>query len=147
MPVEIGLQTEQGYPHKGVIDYIAPQVDPGTGTLTVRGIFENKNLALIPGLFVRVRVAVHHTDRALLVDDAAIGSSQLGNYVYVVGPDDVVEQRTITVGALQEDGLRVVESGLNAGDRVVVVGIQRAVPGNKVAPENTQMTGRNAAKS
>jgi len=147
VPVEIGLQTEQGYPHKGVIDYIAPQVDPGTGTLTVRGIFENKNLALIPGLFVRVRVAVHHTDRALLVDDAAIGSSQLGNYVYVVGPDDVVEQRTITVGALQEDGLRVVESGLNAGDRVVVVGIQRAVPGNKVAPENTQMTGRNAAKS
>jgi len=142
VPVEIGLQTETSYPHKGVIDYIAPQVDAGTGTLMVRGIFENKDSALLPGLFVRVRVPMRQIDKALLVADTAIGSSQLGSYVLVVGDDDVVEQRTITTGALQDNGLRVVESGLKAGERVVVSGIQRAVPGNKVAPETTEMAGR-----
>ena len=71
--VEIGLQTEEGYPHKGKVDYIAPQVDPSTGTLEVRAVFENKDLALLPGLFVRVRVPVQKLDKGLLVDDAAIG--------------------------------------------------------------------------
>ncbi len=142
VPVEIGLQTETGYPHRGVIDYIAPQGDAGTGTLMVRGLFENKDFALLPGLFVRVRVPMRQIDKALLVADTAIGSSQLGSYVLVVGDDEVVEQRTITAGALQDNGLRVVESGLEAGERVVVSGIQLAVPGNKVAPEATEMAGK-----
>jgi RND family efflux transporter MFP subunit len=138
IPVEIGLQTEQGYSYKGTIDYIAPQVDPNTGTLEVRGIFDNKTLALIPGLFVRVRVPLGPPQPALLVDDIAIGANQLGSYVLVVNAQDVVEQRVVKTGQLQ-GGLRVIESGLQPGDKVVIDGLQRAVPGNKVAPETVAM--------
>jgi RND family efflux transporter MFP subunit len=144
IPVEIGLQTEDGYSYKGTIDYIAPQVDPNTGTLEVRGIFDNKNLALIPGLFVRVRVPLGPPQPALLIDDIAIGANQLGSYVLVVNGQDVVEQRVVKTGPLQ-GGLRVIESGLQPGDKVVVDGVQRAVPGNKVAPETVVMGAATAA--
>jgi RND family efflux transporter MFP subunit len=144
VPVEIGLQTEQGYSYKGTIDYIAPQIDPSTGTLEVRGIFDNKSLALIPGLFVRVRVPLGPPQPGLLVDDTAIGANQLGSYVLVLDNDNVVQQRTVKTGPLQ-GGLRVIESGLQPGDKVVVDGLQRAVPGNKVAPETVAMGGATAA--
>jgi len=144
VPVEIGLQTEQGYSYKGTIDYIAPQIDPSTGTLEVRGIFDNKSLALIPGLFVRVRVPLGPPQPGLLVDDTAIGANQLGSYVLVVDNENVVQQRVVKTGPLQ-GGLRVVESGLQPGDKVVVDGLQRAVPGNKVAPETVAMGGATAA--
>jgi RND family efflux transporter MFP subunit len=144
--VEIGLQTEDGYPHKGMVDYIAPQVDPSTGTLEVRAVLENKNLALLPGLFVRVRVPVHRRGNGLLVEDTVIGSSQLGEYVLVVGKDNTVEQRTVKVGQL--DGkLRAIESGLTAEDWVVTNGLQRAIPGNKVDPERLPTAAKTAADS
>jgi len=134
IPVEIGLGDEEGYPHKGHLDYVAPQVDASTGTLSVRGIIDNKEHALLPGLFVRVRVPVAHKDKALLVRDDAIGTNQQGNYVLVLGKDDVIEQRPVKIG--QRDGsMRVIESGLEAGDWVVMAGIQRAVPEMKVTPE------------
>lgn len=134
IPVEIGLGDEEGYPHKGHLDYVAPQVDASTGTLSVRGIIDNKEHALLPGLFVRVRVPVAHKDKALLVRDDAIGTNQQGNYVLVLGKDDVIEQRPVKIG--QRDGsMRVIESGLDAGDWVVMAGIQRAVPEMKVTPE------------
>lgn len=113
VPVEIGLQIEEGYPHKGVIDYIAPQIDASTGTLQVRGIFENKDAALLPGMFARVRVPIRRPAPALLVPDTAIGTSQLGRYVLVVNKDNVVEQRTVTIGQVDK-GLRVIESGTQA---------------------------------
>lgn len=138
VPVEIGLQTEEGYPHAGVIDYISPTLESSTGTLQVRGIFKNENLALLPGLFARVRVAVDKRPDAILVDDTAIGTNQLGSYVLVVGKDNLVEQRQVKTGPL-EGQLRVIESGINADELVVVGGNQRAVPGNKVDPQHGAM--------
>jgi RND family efflux transporter MFP subunit len=138
VPVEIGLQSGTDYPFKGHLDYVSPQIDAATGTLSVRGIVDNKDHALLPGLFVRVRVPVGHEDKALLVRDDAIGANQQGSYVLVVGKDETIEQKVVKTGQ-REGPLRVVESGLDAGDWVVTEGIQQAIPGSKVAPEKVTM--------
>ncbi|MCX5493782.1 efflux RND transporter periplasmic adaptor subunit [Kaistia dalseonensis] len=144
IPVEIGLETEDGYPHQGVIDYVAPNVDQNTGTLEVRGVFDNKARLLIPGLFARVRVPLQKKDDAVLVPDTAIATSQAGSYVLVVNKDNEVEQRVVTVGQL--DGQqRVIETGLTIDDKVIIGGNQRAVPGNKVDPTVVSMTANAAA--
>jgi RND family efflux transporter MFP subunit len=133
VPLEVGLQTEQGYPHRGTLDYAAPTVDSSTGTLLVRGILENANRLLLPGYFVRVRVPLQQKP-SLLVPDVALGSDQAGRYVLVLNADNVAEQRKVTTGQL--DGtLRVIESGLKADDRVIVDGLLRAIPGQKVDPQ------------
>jgi RND family efflux transporter MFP subunit len=132
--IDLGLQNEgDDYPHKGRLDYVSPEVDPATGTLLVRGVFDNPKLALLPGLFVRVRIPAKQIPNAFLVADTAIGTAQQGKYVLVVNKDNVVEQKIVTVGQ-QIGENRVIESGLTADDRVVVGGIQRATPGAKVAP-------------
>jgi RND family efflux transporter MFP subunit len=138
IPVEVGLQTETGYPHVGHLDYRSPQVDAGTGTLTVRAVLDNKDGVLLPGLFVRVRVALQKRPDAILVDDRAIGNDQSGPYVLTLGADNKVEQRPIKISQLS-GGLRIVDSGLTADDWVVVGGIARAVPGATVSPERTKM--------
>jgi RND family efflux transporter MFP subunit len=133
--VQVGLPNESGFPHEGVLDYVAPQVDTGTGTLAVRAVFQNKQHALLPGYFVRVRIPrARGNTPSLLVPDVAIGTGQGGNYVLVVGKDDVVEQRAVSTGQL-DGALRVIESGLRADDDVVVQGLARAIPGQKVAPQ------------
>lgn len=133
--IDIGLQNEgTDFPHKGHLDYVSPELDPSTGTLLVRGVFENDKLSLLPGLFVRVRIPVQSIPDAVLVDDTAIGSAQQGKYVLVVNKDDVVEQKIVVTGQ-QVGQYRVIESGLSAEDRVVVGGIQRAAPGAKVNPQ------------
>ena len=134
VPVEVGLQSETGYPHRGTLDYASPSVNPSTGTLPVRAVFQNANRLLLPGYFVRVRVPVGEPANALLVPDSAIGSDQGGRYILVVDKDDVVEQRKVEIGP-RVDELRVVESGLNPQDRVVVAGVLRAIPGQKVDPQ------------
>src|SRR5581483_6206045 len=134
VPVEVGLQTEEGYPHKGMLDYAAPQVDQSTGTLAARGVLENADRALLPGNFVRVRVPIGGTlENALLVPETALGTDQGGRYLLVVGKDDVVEQRKVEIGPLEGTD-RVITKGLAAGDRVIVEGLLRAVPGQKVDP-------------
>jgi multidrug efflux pump subunit AcrA (membrane-fusion protein) len=117
VPIEVGLQTETGYPHKGVLDYVSPDVNQSTGTLQVRGIFENAKQSLLPGYFVRVRVPLR-AEQALLVPEVAVGSDQAGRYVLTVNGD-----------------MRVIESGLKPEERVVVSGILDAVPGQKVDPQ------------
>ncbi len=141
IPVEVGLQTEHGFPHTGRLDYIAPQVDPNLGTLSVRGILDNKSLALLPGLFARVRIPVGVAQDTLLVPDASISSNQQGFYLLTVNADNVVSQRQVTLGQLQNNGLRAIESGLKEGDRVIISGIQRAVPGSKVTPKTGEIKG------
>lgn len=133
MPVEVGLQNEDGYPHHGKLDYVAPTVDPSTGTLAARAVLENADRALLPGYFVRVRIP-SRPQPALLVPDVALGSDQGGRYVLVVNNDSVVEQRKVEPGQLVGD-LRVIEKGLTKDDRVVVGGVMRAIPGQKVSPE------------
>lgn len=141
--VEVGLQTETGYPHKGTLDYAAPGVDASTGTLAARGIIDNAKLELLPGYFVRVRVPME-SKNALLVPDVAIGSDQAGRYVLVVNQENVVEQRKVTPGFAVGE-MRVIESGLTPDDRVVVDGILRAIPGQKVEPK--MQTGQARAAS
>ena len=134
IPIEVGLQTEQGYPHKGMLDYAAPSINASTGTLAVRGILENADRTLLPGNFVRVRVpTISSLENALLVPETALGTDQGGRYLLVVGKDDVAEQREVEVGPL--DGTeRVIMKGLAADDRVIVEGLLRAIPGEKVEP-------------
>jgi RND family efflux transporter MFP subunit len=131
-PVEIGLQTEEGYPHAGKLDYVAPDIDPSTGTLAARGVLDNGNRSLLPGMFVRIRIPGKPRP-ALLVPDVAIGSDQAGRYVLVVNKDNVVEQRKVEPGQLEGD-LRVIEDGLTKDDRVVFGGVMQAIPGQKVDP-------------
>jgi RND family efflux transporter MFP subunit len=130
LPVDVGLQTENGYPHQGKLDYIAPTVNPGTGTLPARGELANADHTLLPGYFARVRVP-RRPQPALLVPDVALGADQGGRYVLVVNKEDVVEQRKVEAGQLVGE-LRVIATGLNKDDRVVVGGIMRAIPGQKV---------------
>jgi membrane fusion protein, multidrug efflux system len=138
VPVEIGLAGEDGYPHKGHLDYAAPQVDFASGTLTARALFENKDHALLPGLFVRVRTPIAQQNKALLTRDDALGTSQEGSYVLVVNADNVVERRVVKTGVRQGQ-LRIIESGLDPGDWVVTEGTQRAFPGAKVDPQRISL--------
>jgi RND family efflux transporter MFP subunit len=133
VPVEIGLQNETGYPHQGVLDYADPGLDPATGTLTVRGVFDNADRLLLPGLFVRVRVPVETNVPALLVPEAALGADQLGPTLLMVDAEDVVELRHVAIGDPEGD-LREITAGLKPDERLVVEGLQRAVPGEKVTP-------------
>ncbi len=141
MPVEVGLQTETGYPHVGKLDYIAPTVNTSTGTLAARAVLANADRVLLPGYFVRVRIPAK-PQPALLVPDVALGSDQAGRYVLVVNKDNVVEQRKVEPGQLVGD-LRVIENGLTKDDRVVVGGIMRAIPGQKVDAEQGSVAATN----
>lgn len=132
-PIEIGLANDTGYPHKGALDYVAPALNPSTGTLAARAVFVNEGRVLLPGYFVRVRIPLDPRP-SLLVPDAAVGTDLGGRYVLVVNRDDVVEQRKVEIGPVVGE-LRVIESGIAAEDRVVVAGLLRAVPGQKVAPQ------------
>ena len=134
LPVEIGLQTETGYPHKGKLDYISPTINQSTGTLAVRGVMPNPDRILLPGFYVRVRVPFDEDTKALLVPDIALGSDQSGRYVLVVNGENVVEQRKVQTGPLEGE-LRVIDSGLKPDDRVITAGLLRAIPGQKVDPQ------------
>jgi RND family efflux transporter MFP subunit len=135
IPVEVGLQSETGYPHRGTLDYAAPTVTQATGTLPARAVFANADKGLLPGYFVRVRIPMGPPHDALFVPDVALGSDQGGRYVLVVNNDNIVEQRKVEIGP-SIDGKRVIEKGLAAGDRVVVAGLLRAIPGQKVDPQS-----------
>jgi RND family efflux transporter MFP subunit len=143
VPIEVGLQTESGYPHKGKLDYAAPTLNQSTGTLAVRGVLPNADRVLLPGYYVRVRVPVEQQQAALLVPDVALGSDQAGRYVLVVNGENVVEQRKVQTGPLEGD-LRVIESGLKPDDRVVTAGLLRAIPGQKVDPQLQKIEASNA---
>ena len=138
VPLEIGLMTEEGFPHKGHLNYVSPEIDPNTGTVLLRGLFENPTRALLPGFFVRVRLPLGLAPKdELLVPDPVISEDQAGKYLLVVNKDDTVEQRRVTTGMLLPGSLRVVDKGLNADDRVVISTNGRAIPGRKVIPKLT----------
>ncbi|MBV8765433.1 MAG: efflux RND transporter periplasmic adaptor subunit [Hyphomicrobiales bacterium] len=134
MTIEVGLVNETGYPHKGTLDYAYPGVTSSTGTLAVRGVLPNPGRILLPGYFVRIRVPLSKEPDTLLVPDMAIGNDQGGRYVLLVGKDGIVEQRKIEIGETRGD-LRIVTQGLSADDSVIVSGVARAVPGQKVEAE------------
>lgn len=134
VPVEVGLDGN-GYPYRGTIQYVAPGIDPQTGTLLVRGILRNPNRTLLPGFFVRIRLPKGRVlPDALLVPDRALQADQGGRYLLVLNKDDVVEQRYVELGELRGP-LRVILSGLNGDERVVAGDLWRVTPGTKVTPK------------
>lgn len=123
-PVRVGLAGEEGYPHEGVLDFLDNHVDPRTGTIRARAVLGNADRRFTPGLFARVQLVDTREREALLVDDKAILTDQDRRYVYIVGANGTAERRDVTLGRIV-DGQRVVESGLAAGDQVVVSGVQK----------------------
>ncbi|MEI8371363.1 MAG: efflux RND transporter periplasmic adaptor subunit [Planctomycetota bacterium] len=136
--IRLGLADEEGFPHVGTINFIDNQVDVPTGTLRLRGLFPNPNRILSPGMFVRIRVPIGDPHQSLLVSERALGSDQGQKFLYVLNDKDEVAYRRVEVGALN-DGLRVIQSGLKAGERVILSGLQRVRPGMKVNAKNIAM--------
>ena len=136
IPVEVGLDNDAGqFPLRGTIQYVAPGIDPQTGTLFVRGILPNPNHVLLPGFFVRVRLPRGRVlAQAVLVPDRAVQTDQGGRYLLVVNQDDVVEQRYVKLGPL-DNSMRAIESGVTAQDRIIVSDFWRVAPGAKIAPK------------
>jgi len=136
VPVDVGIDDGAGrFPLRGKIQYVAPGIDPKTGTLFVRGILPNPNNVLLPGFFVRVRLPRGRVvPQALMVPDRAVQTDQGGRYLLVVNQDDVVEQRYVQLGTL-EGNMRFIESGLDAQDRVVISDFWRVTPGMKITPK------------
>ncbi len=133
IPAFFGLLDEKGYPQQGHLDFAALSVSATTGTLQARAIFANPAPGILPGLFVRVRVPSAAPHDALLIPGEAVAFDQQGEYVLVVGNENVVERRTIETGSMQGRNI-VVENGLALSDQVIVAGIVRAIPGRKVMP-------------
>ena len=142
--VHLGLANEEGYPHEGRLDFVDNQIDPNTGTIRTRAVFSNKSRALTPGLFARVKLVGDHKRKALLVRDAAIGTDQDRKFVLVLGPGDSLVYRPVVAGRLV-DGLRIIDSGLQPNEKVVVNGLMRVRPGMKVAPTLSEMTAADSA--
>lgn len=137
LKVFLGLSNQEGYPFEGYIDYMDNRLSQSTGTIQVRGVFANPDHRLLPGLFARIQSPVAHRESALLAPDSAVGSDQRGDYLLVVNSQNVVEYRPVVTGALIGND-RVIESGISAEDRLIVSGLQRAMPGLTVNPAEAQ---------
>jgi len=150
VPVLMGMQGEEGYPHEGKINFVDNQVFPSTGSISWRGVFPNPKppggtRLLAPGMFLRIRLPIGQPHEALLVIERAIWSDQGLKNVYVVDAENKVQARRVTTGPLQEDGLRVVE-GIQADDWVVVGALQQVRPRMPVHPEPIPMPTLGPAK-
>jgi multidrug efflux system membrane fusion protein len=133
LPIRMALANDEGFPRTGQLDFIDNQLDGATGTIRGRAVFRNTDGQLTPGLFVRLRLAGTASYRGLLIQDRAVGTDLSKKFVYVVGPKNEIEYRSVTLGPIV-DGLRVVRDGLEAGEPVVVNGLQRIRPGVQVTP-------------
>jgi RND family efflux transporter MFP subunit len=137
--VLLGLSDEEGFPHEGTVDFVDNQLDAMTGTLRLRAVFENSKRLFAPGLFARIQVPIGDAHRAILISERALGSDQGEKFLYVVNEKNEVAYRHVQVGALNQ-GLRVIESGLAAGEKVVLSGLQRIKAGVTVQPKDIDMT-------
>jgi RND family efflux transporter MFP subunit len=146
IPVYLGLASEDGFPHRGTINFVDNQVNPRTGTIRVRGVFPNKEETLFPGYFARVRVPIGVPYKTLLISERALDTDQGQKIVYVVDKDNRVASRPVELGALH-DGLRAITEGLKPGERVIVNGLQLVRPGMTVEAELVDMPTSKARKS
>ena len=137
VPCSVGIPEEEGFPFEGTIDYADVTVDAGTGTLQVRAEVPNESRLLFPGMFVRIRVPRGKSEDAVLVHEYAIGTDMAGKYLLVVDADNVVERRSVQMGALVEQ-MRVIEEGISSSERYITNGLQRARPGLPVTPQPAQ---------
>jgi len=139
------VADENDFPHKGHIDYVSPREDTATGTVTLRGVFPNPDELLSPGFFARMRVRGGASYSALLVPDRAIATDQAQRFVWVMNQDNQVEYRKVNPGS-RIGQLRVISQGLQAGEWVVIDGLQKLKPGLKVNPERTSLNGQQGAQ-
>jgi RND family efflux transporter MFP subunit len=142
--VRLKLIDEQDFSHIGRIDFVDNVIDRSTGTIRGRAQFSNSDGLFTPGLFARVEVPASSPYDAVLIPDAAIGTEQVRKFVYVVDKDNIARQRFVTLGQAVDD-LRVIKQGLSFEDRVIVNGLMRARPGQKVTPEEQQPAPAQAA--
>lgn len=132
--VFLGLSSDKDFPFQGKVDFTDNRVDPETGTILMRGVFDNPEGSLLPGLFARVRMPIRIEKMAMVVPEAALGIDQQGHFLLAVSDNNTVEYKPVQVGP-EIDGMRVIDSGISDKDRIVVNGLQRARPGGQVSPE------------
>jgi multidrug efflux system membrane fusion protein len=143
--VLMGLEGDEGFPYTGHLDFVNNAVNPSTATIAVRGVFDNPPLGasrrrlLSPGMFVRIRLPIGGPHKAILVADRAIGSDQGQKFVYVVDADNKAQYRRVTIGAPQDNGLRVIEDGLKPTDWVVTGGLQQVRSQMEIKPDRRSM--------
>ena len=146
VPIQLSLQDETDFPHTGFIDFIDNTVDPATGTIRLRGVFDFENGLLGPGLFVRVRIPSGDPYKAILVPERSVGSDQGQKYVVLVQKDDTTQFRPVKLGSLSE-GMQVIASGVEAGETVIVDGLLKVRPGQKVDPKPISVAQESTAKA
>jgi multidrug efflux system membrane fusion protein len=139
VPVELQLGNEEGYPHRGYVESLDNRLDAGTGSILLRAVFPNQDGAVLPGLFARIRVPLTAEYPALMISESAVATDQAQKFVLALTSSNTVEYRSITLGP-SIDGQRVVRSGVNAGDEIVVNGLQRVRPGMQVVAEKAAAT-------
>ena len=138
-PVLVGLSDEDGFPHKGEMDFVDNALDPTTGTIRARAVVPNPDGIFTPGLFARVRLLGESQKDALLINEQAVLTDQDRRYVYIVGDKNGAERRDVKLGPRVE-GLLVVDSGLKAGDKVIINGMRKIFfPGQPVNPHPVPM--------
>jgi len=137
-PVFVGLANESNYPHQGELVFTDNELDTATGTIRARARLSNRDRLFTPGLFARVKLGEGASHPAVLIEDNAVGTDQTRRFVYVVKADNTLEYREVGLGSLYE-GLRVIDSGLAAGERIVVNGLQRVRPGATISPQSVAM--------
>jgi RND family efflux transporter MFP subunit len=144
VPVQLQLADESDFPHQGCIESFDNRLDPDTGSILLRAVFNNDQDRIVPGLFARIRIPLSEKHEALLVDDRAIGTDQANKFVLALTQTNTVAYQAVTLGPLV-DGKRVVRTGLEAGQEIVVNGLQRVRPGMAVSPEGQTATAQNSS--
>jgi multidrug efflux system membrane fusion protein len=138
-PVLMGLASDKDFPHEGVIDFVDNRINPTSGTIRGRAVFDNTQGDFIPGLFARIKLVGSASYEGILIDDKAIGTDLNNKYVLVLSENDIVQYRAVELGE-KVNGLRIVKSSLSARDTIVVNGLQRVRPGSAVSPQLVDMT-------
>lgn len=137
-PAFLGLAGEGGFPHRGYVDFLDNRVNPGTGTIRARAVFDNSEGRFTPGLFARIKVVGSGKHEMVLVNDRAIGTDLANRFVYVLDDNNQVQYRAVELGP-KMGGMRVIRAGLAAGETIVVNGLQRVRPGITVNPRDVAM--------
>jgi RND family efflux transporter MFP subunit len=135
IPVELELADEDNFPHQGYIESFDNKLDPDTGSILLRAVFPNDDGRIVPGLFARIRIPLSERHNALLIDERSIGTDQANKFVLTLSPTNTVQYQAVELGPLV-DGKRVVRSGLEVGEKIVVNGLARVRPGMPVTPQD-----------
>ncbi|MFD2825340.1 efflux RND transporter periplasmic adaptor subunit [Leeuwenhoekiella polynyae] len=146
LPVSIKLQDETEFLHNAKMDFVDNEIDNSTGTIESRAILENKDQLLEPGMFGKARLMGSAEHEALMISDDVIGTNQSLRFVYVLGENNTVEVKNVTLGPLHSNGLRIVREGLTKEDKLVVNNIQKIRPGMVISPVETSFTGSSSEK-